>query len=67
MTTQRAQDLMSSIWTLRNETADTEEKLVAGILRLAAERVNNYSAQNASMCLIDLEDLMNLANEIECL
>lgn len=65
--TQRAQDLMSSIWTLRNETADTEEKLVAGILRLAAERVNNYSAQNASMCLIDLEDLMNLANEIECL
>lgn len=65
--TQRAQDLMSSIWTLRNETADTEEKLVAGILRLAVERVNNYSAQNASMCLIDLEDLMNLANEIECL
>lgn len=65
--TERAQDLMSSIWTLRNETADTEEKLVAGILRLAVERVNNYSAQNASMCLIDLEDLMNLANEIECL
>ena len=37
--TDRAQAFMNAIWEKRNNGADTEEKLVSAILRLAVENV----------------------------
>lgn len=44
--TDRSQAFMSKIWELRNNGADTEEKLVAAILRVVAENTRSYNAQN---------------------
>lgn len=62
--TERSQDLMNKIWEARNAGADTEEKLVASILRYAAEIVRNYQAQN-DMIVLDKNDMFELANELE--
>lgn len=55
---------MNKIWEARNAGADTEEKLVASILRYAAEIVRNYQAQN-DMIVLDKNDMFELANELE--
>jgi hypothetical protein len=60
----RAKDFMSKIWEVRNNGADTEEKLVAGILRVAAEGIRMYQAHD-NLILLDRNDLVVLANEIE--
>jgi hypothetical protein len=54
---------MSSIWEQRNNGADTEEKLVAAILRTAAENVRFYSAQN-DLIVLDKNDMLQLAEEL---
>ena len=54
---------MSSIWEQRNNGADTEEKLVAAILRTAAESVRFYNAQN-DLIVLDKNDLLQLAEEL---
>jgi hypothetical protein len=41
----KAQDFMNAVWECRNNGADTEEKLVAAILTIAAENVISYTAQ----------------------
>jgi hypothetical protein len=61
--TDRAQALMNSIWEARNSGADTEEKLVASILRVAAETVKWYNAQN-DMIVLDKNDMLQLAEEL---
>lgn len=62
--TERAQEFMSFVWDQRNhQGADTEEKLVAAILTLAAEYVRCYNAQN-DMVVLDKQDLLQLAQEI---
>jgi hypothetical protein len=61
--TDRSQAFMSSIWEQRNNGADTEEKLVAAILRTAAENVRFYSAQN-DLIVLDKNDMLQLAEEL---
>ena len=62
----RAKSLMNRIWEARNSGADTEEKLVAQILRLSLDSVTLYNTQN-DMNVLSTDDVMNLANEIEAL
>jgi hypothetical protein len=61
--TERAQEFMNSVWEHRNNGADTEEKLVAVILRLAAENVRSYTAQN-DLIVLDKNDMLQLAEEL---
>jgi len=64
---ERAQQVMEYIWQSRNNGgADTENKLVAAILRIVSENVVNYTAQN-DLIVLDKNDLLNLATEIESL
>jgi hypothetical protein len=52
------------VWELRNAGADTEEKLVAAILRVAAENTRAYNAQN-DMVVLDKNDILELAQELD--
>lgn len=61
--TDRSQQFMSEIWELRNNGADTEEKLVAAILSLTAQKVTSYTAQN-DLIVLDKNDLLQLAEEL---
>jgi hypothetical protein len=61
--TERSQEFMNKIWEARNSGADTEEKLVAAILQVAAETVKYYNAQN-DMIVLDKNDLVQLAEEL---
>ena len=62
--TERANEFMSFVWDQRNhQGADTEEKLVAAILTLAAETVRSYNAQN-DLIVLDKDDMLQLAQEI---
>ena len=62
--TERSQAFMNAIWEHRNAGADTEEKLVSAILRLVAENVRFYNAQN-DLIVLDKKDLLQLAEEIK--
>lgn len=60
---ERSKNLMSKIWDERNSGADTEEKLVSAILKLVAEEVKFYNAQN-NIIVLDKSDLLQLASEL---
>ena len=61
----RAKEFMSFVWDQRNnQGADTEEKLTAAILAIAAEYVISYSAQDGRVVL-DKNDLLQLAEELK--
>jgi len=62
--TERSQAFMNAIWEARNAGADTEEKLVAAILRVTAENTVSYTAQN-NLIVLDKNDLLQLAQELE--
>ena len=65
--TERAQQVNEYIWESRNNGgADTENKLVAAILRIVSENVVSYNAQN-DLIVLDRNDLLSLADEIEAL
>jgi hypothetical protein len=59
----RAQDFMNAVWECRNNGADTEEKLVAAILTIAAENVISYTAQN-DLIVLDKNDMLEIAQEL---
>lgn len=61
--TERAQAFMNAVWEHRNNGADTEEKLVAVILRLAAENTQFFTAQDGRIVL-DKNDMLQLAEEL---
>jgi len=62
--TERAREFMKAVWDCRNnQGADTEEKLVAAILRTAAESVRFYNAQN-DLIVLDKNDMLQLAEEL---
>lgn len=66
--TKNAKDFMQEVWKLRNEGADTEEKLVAGILDLAAEKCRFYHAQveeGKIIYVIDRDTIFKLSEEIK--
>ena len=62
--TERSQNFMSKIWELRNDGADTEEKLVAAILKVVAENTKSYTAQD-NLIVLDKNDILELAEELE--
>jgi superfamily I DNA/RNA helicase len=64
--TERAQKLMDAVWNERNTWADTENKLVAAILRKAIEQCRTLvaSSQN-NLTVIDQSDIMALSKELE--
>lgn len=57
---ERAKDFVSKVWELG---ADTEEKLVSGILKLVAEEIKFYRSQN-DLIVLDKNDLIALSEEI---
>jgi len=61
--TDRAQEFMNKIWEARNAGANTEEKLVAAILNLAAENIQFFQAQDGRIVL-DKNDMLQLAEEL---
>jgi homogentisate 1,2-dioxygenase len=62
--TERAQNFMDQIWSIRNTNPDmTEEQLLSAVLKLAAEQVTSYNAQN-DMIVLDKNDLLQLAEEL---
>ena len=62
--TERAQNFMDSVWSIRNSNPDiTEEQLLSAVLKLAAEKVTSYNAQN-DMVVLDKNDLLQLAEEL---
>lgn len=64
--TERAQKLMQEIWTERNNGADTEEKLVAAIIRKVSEHARTFVAQKMNnLSVIDKNDLIALSHELE--
>lgn len=61
----RAKEFMSFVWDQRNnQGADTEEKLTAAILSIAAESVQYFTAQDGRVVL-DKNDLLQLAEELK--
>jgi hypothetical protein len=62
--TTRVQEFMNAVWEHRNNGADTEEKLVAAILFIAAENIQFYNAQDGRIVL-DKNDMLQLAQELE--
>lgn len=62
--TDRSQAFMNAIWEARNnQGADTEEKLVSAILKITAETVRWYNAQN-ELIVLDKNDILQLAEEL---
>ena len=62
--TERAQNFMDSVWNIRNSNdCMTEEQLLSVVLKLAAEQVTSYNAQN-DMVVLDKNDLLQLAEEL---
>ena len=62
--TERSQNFMSKIWDARNASADTEEKLVAAILKVVAENTKSYTDQD-NLIVLDKNDILELAEELE--
>lgn len=62
--TERSEAFMNKIWEARNAGADTEEKLVSEILKIAAETIKYYQAQN-NIIVLDKNDLLELAKELD--
>ncbi len=64
--TDRAQKLMDAIYRERNTWADTEQKLVAAIIRQTMDYVKTMTAQKLdNLTVLDKRDMMAIANEVE--
>ena len=62
--TERSQNFMDSVWSIRNSNPDmTEKELVSSVLQLAVEHIQFYTAQN-NMVVLDRDDLLKLAEEL---
>ena len=64
--TDRAQKLMEQVWNERNTWADTEQKLVAAIIRKTLEHVKSMTAAKLNnLTVIDKSDMLALSKEVE--
>jgi len=64
--TTRAQTLMNEVWNERNTWANTENKLVAAIIRKMLSHAKTYKASTMNnMEVIDKNDLITLSKELE--
>jgi hypothetical protein len=67
MMTERAQNFMNSVWSIRNSDENmTEEQLLSSVLKLVAEQVTSYNTQN-DLVVLDKSDLLQLAEELASL
>jgi hypothetical protein len=67
MMTERAQNFINSVWSIRNSDENmTEEQLLSSVLKLVAEQVTSYNAQN-DLIVLDKSDLLQLAEELASL
>lgn len=62
--TERSKEFMDAVWEHRNNGANTEEKLVAAILKITTEKVKYYTAQN-DLIVLDKNDILELIQELE--
>lgn len=62
--TERSQAFMNAIWEARNSGADTEEKLIAAVLRITSDTIQYYVAQN-DLIVLDKNDMLQLSRELE--
>lgn len=66
MMSDRAEKLMDAIWHERNTWADTEEKLVAAIIRKVIECSRTMTAAKMNnLTVVDRDDMMALSKELE--
>ena len=64
--TDRAQKLMEQVWNERNTWADTEQKLVAAIIRKMLEHVKSMTAAKLNnLTVLDKSDMLALSKEVE--
>ena len=64
--TTRAQKLMDDIWHERNTWANTEQKLVAAIIRKLLPHAKTYKASTMNnLEVLDRNDLITLSKELE--
>lgn len=64
--TERAQKLMDAIWNERNTWADTEQKLVAAIIRKTIEYSKTLTATKLNnLTVVEKSDMMTLSKEVE--
>jgi hypothetical protein len=57
---------MDAIWNERNTWADSEQKLVAAIIRKSMEYVKTMTAQKLNnLTVLDKGDMMTLSKEVE--
>lgn len=64
--TTRAQKLMDDIWHERNTWANTEQKLVAAIIRKLLPHTKTYTASTMNnLEVLDKNDLITLSKELE--
>jgi hypothetical protein len=64
--TERAQQLMEQIYQERNTWADTEEKLVAAIIRQTMQKVKTMTASKMNnLTVLDKNDMLALSREVE--
>jgi hypothetical protein len=62
----RAQKMMDSVWNERNTWANTEQKLVAAIIRKSIEYCKTLTASKLdNLSVIDKNDMLQLSKEIE--
>jgi hypothetical protein len=62
----RAQKLMEDVWQERNTWADTEQKLVAAVIRKTIEHVKTMTAAKLNnLTVIDKSDMLALSKEVE--
>lgn len=61
---ERSKNFMNQIWEARNNGADTEEKLVSAILKITADEIRFFTAQDGRVVL-DKDDMLQLAEELE--
>lgn len=64
--TERAQKLIEDVWHERNTWADTEEKLVAAVIRKTMEHVKTMTAKKMNnLTVLDKDDMLTLSKEVE--
>ena len=64
--TDRAQKLMVQVWNERNTRVDTEQKLVAAIIRKTLEHVKSMTAAKLNnLTVLDRGDMLALSKEVE--
>jgi hypothetical protein len=61
---EKSKFFMDKIWEARNNGSDTEEKLVASILKIFTQITQSYGTQDGRV-VFDQNDILSLVNDLE--